>query len=247
MKQLEEGKFFSFMNGCIISMGGWMGVLMGEWMKNLPYAFRFLMEKGVFTTATLLYSFGKEMYLIKSANHTLIWRCTRRICGGNESSSTKNKSFFYGHRVPLHLVLLVILLFLRGVKQLAIAEYTELNPYTVRSIIGDIYLLMEGDLKMKDMRIGGKGIKVQVDESKFGKRKHHVGLKVDGVWFLVVLKRPTKERFLWQQSQLEMLPCLNRFQKPILNLVALFLLMAELLIKLRSAVAKLSTLNGEPL
>ncbi|KAI8147710.1 hypothetical protein BJV82DRAFT_507384, partial [Fennellomyces sp. T-0311] len=58
---------------------------------------------------------------------------------------------------------------------------TELNSYTVRSIIGDIYLLMEGDLKMKDIRIGrfgGKGVKVQVDESKFGKRKHHVGHKV---------------------------------------------------------------------
>ena len=32
------------------------------------------------------------------------------------------------------------------------------------------------------MQIGGIGIVVEIDESKFGKRKHNCGHKVDGVW-----------------------------------------------------------------
>ena len=32
------------------------------------------------------------------------------------------------------------------------------------------------------MQIGGIVIVVEIDESKFGKRKYHRGHKVDGVW-----------------------------------------------------------------
>jgi hypothetical protein len=40
-------------------------------------------------------------------------------------------------------------------------------------------------LDTDDQIIGGKGIIVQVDETKMGKRKYHRGHRVDGAWVLV--------------------------------------------------------------
>jgi len=37
--------------------------------------------------------------------------------------------------------------------------------------------------------IGGEGIVVEIDESKFGKRKYSRGHKVDGVWVLEIVER----------------------------------------------------------
>ena len=40
-----------------------------------------------------------------------------------------------------------------------------------------IYSVME-----QSEQIGGNGVEVEIDESKFGKRKYHCGHKVEGQW-----------------------------------------------------------------
>lgn len=44
--------------------------------------------------------------------------------------------------------------------------------------------------------IGGPGKVVEIDESKFGKRKFNVGRRVDGVWVFGGIERETKRRFV---------------------------------------------------
>ena len=44
--------------------------------------------------------------------------------------------------------------------------------------------------------IGGPGIEVQLDESKFGKRKYHKGHKVDGVWIFGDVELTQEKSFL---------------------------------------------------
>lgn len=55
-------------------------------------------------------------------------------------------------------------------------------------------LLIES-LDDKDMVIGGEGIEVEVDETKFGKRKYHRGKRVTGVWVLVGVERTSEKRY----------------------------------------------------
>src|SRR5271167_4007277 len=44
-------------------------------------------------------------------------------------------------------------------------------------------------LDTNDTMIGGPGIIIKVDESKFGKRKYHRGHRVDGVWVIGGVER----------------------------------------------------------
>ena len=43
--------------------------------------------------------------------------------------------------------------------------------------------------------IGGPGVIVEIDESKFGKRKYHKGRRVDGVWVFGGIERDSKKCF----------------------------------------------------
>jgi len=61
--------------------------------------------------------------------------------------------------------------------------------------------------------IGSPGIIVEIDESKFGKRKYHRGQRVEGVWvFSGVERMPERRCFLvkvanWNRSTLHDLIC----------------------------------------
>ena len=47
-------------------------------------------------------------------------------------------------------------------------------------------------LENESTKIGGEGKTVEIDESKFGKRKFHKGRRVDGVWVFGGIERETK-------------------------------------------------------
>ncbi|KAG1085909.1 hypothetical protein G6F39_012598 [Rhizopus arrhizus] len=79
---------------------------------------------------------------------------------------------------------------------------TGLSLPTVRNIIKDIYQIMEADLRIEDVQVGGvnsdgQPIIVEIDESKFGKRKYNKGKRVDGVWVVGGVERtPERKVFL---------------------------------------------------
>ncbi|KAF9744822.1 hypothetical protein NGRA_3565, partial [Nosema granulosis] len=45
-------------------------------------------------------------------------------------------------------------------------------------------------------KIGGDNMIVEIDESKFGKRKYHRGHHVEGVWILGLVERSAKKRII---------------------------------------------------
>lgn len=45
-------------------------------------------------------------------------------------------------------------------------------------------------------KLGGQGVVVEIDESKFGKRKHHRGRRVDGQWVFGGYERGTGRIFM---------------------------------------------------
>ena len=51
-------------------------------------------------------------------------------------------------------------------------------------------------LEVESQPIGGVGKIVEIDESKFGKRKYHRGRRVDGVWVFGGIERESRRCFL---------------------------------------------------
>jgi hypothetical protein len=56
------------------------------------------------------------------------------------------------------------------------------GPNTVTDFFCHLRQLVSDSLEEADFIIGGEGVRVELDESKFGKMKHHRGHHVEGVW-----------------------------------------------------------------
>lgn len=68
---------------------------------------------------------------------------------------------------------------------------TSVSKKAVRKLIRSV-----GNQINLDYRIGGKNIIVEIDESKFGKRKNHRGHTVDGVWVLGMVERTVDRKLI---------------------------------------------------
>ena len=64
--------------------------------------------------------------------------------------------------------------------------------------------------------IGGPGIIVEIDESKFGKRKYYRAHHVDGVWFLGFVERTPEKKIMF-------VPLQNKKNKTLTTIICRFL------------------------
>ncbi|CDH61338.1 hypothetical protein RO3G_17462 [Lichtheimia corymbifera JMRC:FSU:9682] len=146
----------------------------------------------------------KIVEITKNGRPQLVWNCTHAACDPckRQRKSLRDDSFFSGIKIGMHQVLGIVWLYLYKVEMQGISDLTGASAPTVRSVIHLLYRLMNADIKDEDVTIGGKdsdgnAIIVEVDESKFGKRKSHRGHRVEGVWVVGgVEKTPERKLFV---------------------------------------------------
>jgi transposase-like protein len=72
-------------------------------------------------------------------------------------------------------------------------------------------------LEQDTEQIGGPGKHIEIDESKFGKRKYHRGKRVDGVWVFGGIERESKRCFfeiVSDRSAETLIPIIKKYVKP---------------------------------
>ena len=72
-------------------------------------------------------------------------------------------------------------------------------------------------LETDSQQIGGPGCVVEIDESKFGKRKYHRGKRVEGVWVFGGIERDSKRCFfeiVENRSTKTLIPLIKKYIKP---------------------------------
>jgi len=72
------------------------------------------------------------------------------------------------------------------------------SKQTISNFITLLRQVVSTSLDTDDTIIGGDGIVVEIDESKFGKHKYNCGHRVDGVWVIGGVER-TNERLMFAE------------------------------------------------
>ena len=122
------------------------------------------------------------------------WRCSNKSC--NKKVSLRKGTWFENHNLTLEKILHITYFWVYKCNQdfviheLEICQRTITDWYNFAREVCTVYLENHGSGV-----VGGPGKVVEIDESKFGKRKYHKGRRVDGVWVFGGIERDSKRCF----------------------------------------------------
>ena len=123
------------------------------------------------------------------------FRCFLRDC--RKETSLFRGSFFSNIRLSANKALHFAFLWLCGATSTTITAYLGISSKTAANYISFFQNLVADSLENEDFKIGGPGIIVEIDESKFGKRKYNRGHIVEGAWIFGGVERtPERKVFL---------------------------------------------------
>ena len=160
----------------------------------------------------------KKPYIIEKKDRSfqeIRYQCNKRLCRGKakrNSISFRKYTWFEGARVSLQKSLFLTYCFVyqmsykdtireTSIEIRHILEQGEKQVFTSSETVSDYKrycrdVCINVLLDSTSQQIGGPGLTVEIDESKFGKMKYHRGRKVDGQWVFGAICRETKEFFL---------------------------------------------------
>ena len=150
------------------------------------------------------------------SKEAMIWKCTNRKC--NKKVSVRKGSWLEGSHMSLEQILLFTYMWVWKFEQQIIMRECRIgSPNTVVDWCNFCREVCATVLEMKSEPIGGVGKVVEIDESKFGKRKYHRGRRVDGVWVFGGIERDSRRCFLVtveDRSAATLIPLIKQYILP---------------------------------
>ena len=156
-----------------------------------------------------------------------IWRC-RKVHKVQCSSSwytvkdvklsIRHESWLVDCKIPLELVLELIYLWSQGFTNTEIIHELKISNKTTTEWTHFFREACICAVMDTSEQIGGNGIKVEIDESKFGKRKYHRGHRVEGQWVFGGREKYNKKKIFMipvhNHKQSTLIPLIQKWIKP---------------------------------
>ena len=130
----------------------------------------------------------------KKASEEKMWRCPRKGC--QNRISLREGSYFFGSKLSLEVILRIIFLWVmrtpvkKAAKEMGISNKATIDWYNFNRDVCAQHFIDNPN------KIGGPGIKVEIDESKFDRRKYNTGRWTEGHWVFGGTERITGSSFL---------------------------------------------------
>ncbi|KCZ78310.1 hypothetical protein H311_00660, partial [Anncaliia algerae PRA109] len=102
-------------------------------------------------------------------------------------------TIFENKSMPFSDILFLSYLWVSNITHTSVKNITSFSENTIVKINRKIKERIAHSIKPESLRIGGPGIFVELDESKFGKRKYNRGHRVEGAWVFAGVEK-TEER-----------------------------------------------------
>ncbi|KAI5152248.1 hypothetical protein ENBRE01_2685, partial [Enteropsectra breve] len=138
-------------------------------------------------------SCGKVVKLCKGSNHFL--RCHKKWC--QASYSLLEGTPFSHTKLPTMTLLRILQMWVAKIKLAALSEITGVDRKSIGRCIKKMHRRVSRRYYASIPMIGGPGVVVEVDESKFGKVKYHRGHRVEGVWVFGMVERTPERRIVF--------------------------------------------------
>ena len=148
--------------------------------------------------------------------HGHAWKC--KVLGCRKQESFLKNSFFGKSRLPVNQVLEIGYYWLSKCNYESILKITGHSSGTISNYMRFFRELVVASMDTNDTMVGGDGVKVFVDESKFGRRKYHRGHRVDGIWVIGGVDDSTERSMfaevIEQRDQTSIVAALSRHVRP---------------------------------
>lgn len=178
---------------------------------------RWYMDQGLITSERVCGHWDKPMKLVECQDRSdgYKWECRRQEAGKRHKTevSIRQGSWFEKSNMTVEEILKLTYWWCRDVKQEQIRH--ELNLASNTAVDWDSFCreTCEVTLLERKEKIGGPGKTVQIDESKFGKRKYHRGHHVEGQWVFGGIEEDSRRRFMAavdRRDEATLLPLIER-------------------------------------
>jgi transposase-like protein len=149
------------------------------------------------------------------------WRCQKKnIATGlkcSYSSSLLSGTLFEGLRISIEKMVCFMIMWISNQSLKIIEQELQLSKWTCVKLSKFFRSVVFDKMVTKFEPIGGEGKTVEIDESKFGKRKYHRGHRVNGQWVLGGYERETGLVFMVPVEKRDrdtLLPIIQKWVKP---------------------------------
>ena len=124
--------------------------------------------------------------------------CNQVICswlGCKKRYNIWQDTIFYRSKIPKIKIFKILDLWMNNISNKHIAYILRLkNNKIVWNLLKKVSKIVVPNYENQINLIGGNDIVVEIDESKFGRRKYNKGHKVDGVWVLGMVEKTLERR-----------------------------------------------------
>ncbi|XP_057292022.1 uncharacterized protein LOC130614603 [Hydractinia symbiolongicarpus] len=143
------------------------------------------------------------------------WRCQK--LDHTKDVSIQRNSWFEGSNMTLEEVIELTYWWSTGTEQVNICQEMGLSSATIVDWANFLREICDEIVIKRSKPIGGKGVKVQIDESKFGKQKYHRGHKVEGQWVFGGIESESRKNFMIpveKRDRNTLIPIIERYILP---------------------------------